>query len=141
MLHEAGYCQGFASRWSAERLRDDHFEFSAKDRFWFTGEMIYPSMFEDYPELRPLRDAAHLLAEKDDWPRLYDMEVLGRNTVPVIAAVYSDDMYVDRALSEETADRIGNTRIWLTNEYDHNGLRADGERLLNRMLEMLHGDA
>ena len=68
------------------------------------------------------------------------MEVLGRNTVPVVAAVYSDDMYVDRALSEETADRIGNTRIWLTNEYDHNGLRADGERLLKRMLEMLQGD-
>ena len=140
VLHEAGYCQGSASRWSAERIRDDHPEFSAEDRFCFTGEMIYPSMFEDYPELCPLRDAAHILAEKDDWPHLYDMEVLGRNTVPVVAAVYSDDMYVDRALSEETADRIGNTRIWLTNEYDHNGLRADGERLLKRMLEMLKGD-
>ena len=37
-------------------------------------------------------------------------------------------MYVDRSLSEETADRIGNTRVWLTSEYEHNGLRADGER-------------
>jgi pimeloyl-ACP methyl ester carboxylesterase len=141
VLHEPIYCQGFASRWSAERLRDNYPEFSADDPLCFTGEMIYPSMFEDYPELRPLRDAAHILAEKDDWPRLYDMEVLGRNTVPVIATVYADDMYVDRSLSEQTAERIGNTRIWLTNEYDHNGLRADGERVLGRMLDMLNGEA
>ncbi len=140
-LHEAIYCQEYASRWSAERLRGDYPELSADDSFCFTGEMIYPSMFDDYPELRPLGDAAHILAQKDDWPRLYDVDVLSNNSVPVIAAVYSDDMYVDRSLSEETASRIGNTRVWLTSEYDHNGLRADGERLLNRMLDMLNGEA
>jgi hypothetical protein len=32
-------------------------------------------------------------------------------------------------------------RAWLTSEYDHNGLRADGERILGRLLDMTRGRA
>ena len=61
------------------------------------------------------------------------------NRVPCVAAVYYDDMYVERAYSEETAAMIRGTKTWITNEYEHNALRADGERLLDRLLAMLHG--
>jgi hypothetical protein len=27
-------------------------------------------------------------------------------------------------------------RIWLTNEYEHNGLRTDGARVLARLIDM-----
>ena len=36
---------------------------------------------------------------------------------------------------------IGNLRLWHTNEFDHNGLRAAGERVLGRLLDLLHGEA
>jgi len=49
-------------------------------------------------------------------------------------------MYVERTLSEETARNIRGIKLWITNEYDHNGLRADGERVLGRLLSMLHGE-
>ena len=101
--------------------------------------MVYPWMFEEYEYLRPLREAAEILARHDRWPRLYDAEKLRANTVPVAAAIYYDDMYVERAFSEETAATIQGIKTWVTNEYEHNGLRADGERILDRLLGMARG--
>ena len=143
LLHEAEYCQNDASRWSAERVRAEYPEFhwAPGKPFLFTGEMVYPWMFEEYVCLRPLRQAAEILAEWDGWPRLYDLEVLRANTVPCAAAIYYDDMYVERAYSEETAATVRGLRAWVTNEYEHNALRADGERLLDRLLAMLRGEA
>jgi len=48
---------------------------------YFTGEMIYPWMIDADPVLRPLRAAADILAERDDWPPLYDPARLGVNEV------------------------------------------------------------
>ncbi len=135
VLHEMCYTQGAAARWSAERVRG---EFAEMD--WapgrppsFTGEMIYPWMFDDYPGLKPLRDVAELLANEERWPVLYDPAQLARNSVPCAAAIYAEDMYVPRALSEQTAAAIAGCKAWLTNEYEHNGLRSSPavfERLL-----------
>ena len=141
LLHEAEYCQQAASHWSAERVRADYpeFDLSPERLVSFTGEMIYPWMFDEYRYLRPLKAAAEILADDDSWPRLYDPAVLRANTVPCAAAVYYDDMYVERAFSEETAQTIRGLKPWVTNEYEHNALRADGEKLLDRLLGMLAG--
>jgi hypothetical protein len=56
--------------------------------------------------------------------------------VPAAALIYAEDMYVERAFSEATAARIPGLRPWITNEYDHNGLRVDGERILGRLLDL-----
>ena len=63
----------------------------------FTGEHIFPWMFEDYGALAPAREAADELAAHE-WPRLYDPEVLAANEVPIAAAIYTEDLYVERAL-------------------------------------------
>ena len=97
-------------------------------------------MFEDYAALVPLREAAELLAERE-WPRLYDPEQLRRNEVPAAAAVYAGDMYVERAFSEETAAQIRGLRAWVTSEYEHDGLRADGARILGRLIDLARGRA
>ena len=59
--------------------------------------------------------------------------------VPIAAAMYFDDMYVDSGLQLETAGRVGNVRTWVTNEYEHDGLRADGPRVLGRLFDMRAG--
>ena len=130
-LHEACYADGVRSDWAAEA--EYPADFSPQ---WFTGEMVYPWMFEEYSALRPLAQAAEQLAQRE-WPRLYDPQMLSRNAVPVAALAYAEDMYVARAFSEETAQHIGNLRLWLTNEYQHSGLRDDGERILGRLLELV----
>ena len=131
IIHEACYADGCATRWSAERLLPDEFASSPE---LFTGEMVYSWMFEDYGALRPLRDAAELLVEHE-WPALYDGDRLEANDVPAAAAVYAEDMYVERAFSEETAGRIKGLRMWLTNEFQHDGLRQD-ERVLARLIDL-----
>ena len=50
--------------------------------------------------------------------------------------VYYNDMYVHREFSEETAAMVPNIKLWVTSEYEHNGLRADGEAILDRLLRM-----
>jgi proline iminopeptidase len=55
--------------------------------------------------------------------------------VPSVAAIYAEDMYVPRVLSEQTASRIGGMKTWLTNEFEHNGLRAS-DRVFERLMAM-----
>jgi pimeloyl-ACP methyl ester carboxylesterase len=131
-LHEACYADGFSTRWSAERLRPDDLE--------LTGEHMFRWMFQDYGALAPLREAADALAQVE-WPRLYDEDVLRANQVPVAAVIYADDMYVERAFSEETAGLIKGLRPWVTNEYEHDGVRVDGERILGRLIDLARGRA
>jgi len=142
ILHEPLYCEEAASNWSAHRIRQEHPEFEiARDKpVYFTGEMVYPWMFDEYKYLRSLKEAAEVLATYDGWPRLYDKSVLQSNNVPCAAAVYYNDMYVERTLSEETAKNIRGIKLWVTSEYEHNGLRADGEKVLGRLLGMLHDE-
>jgi pimeloyl-ACP methyl ester carboxylesterase len=136
ILHEACYADGGATRWSAQRLLPPEYEAPEL----FTGEHVFPWMFEDCAALAPLREAAGLLAERE-WPRLYDAERLAANEVPAAAAIYAEDPYVERAFSEETVARVRGLRPWVTNEYEHNGLRADGERILGRLIALARGHA
>jgi pimeloyl-ACP methyl ester carboxylesterase len=142
LLHEACYTQQAASQWSADRLLTEFPEFALQGPgpVLFTGEMIFPWMFECYSQLQPLKEAAHLLAQTAAWPNLYDVDRLRHNAVPVAAAVYHDDMYVHRQFSEETANLVPNIRLWVTNEYEHNGLRMDGGPVLARLLAMVRGE-
>lgn len=138
LIHEACVCDGTASRWSAARLRAEYPQFD--DPSNLTAEAIFPWMFEDYPALRPFAETAELLAQVT-WPRLYDPTVLAANTVPAAAAVYYEDMYVELAHSQATADAIPGLRTWVTNQYQHNGLRADGGTILDRLIAMARGEA
>jgi hypothetical protein len=106
----------------------------------FTGEMIYPWMLEHDPVLRPLREAAEILAERDDWPSLYDPARLAASEVPATAAVYYGDMYVPREFSMRTAAAIGGLRTWVTSEYEHDGLRVSSGKVLDRLIAMNRGD-
>ncbi|MBA4075007.1 MAG: alpha/beta hydrolase [Cyanobacteria bacterium PR.023] len=139
LLHEAIYCQGRASNWSAARLVSEFDEFR-KDSMpiFFSGEMIYPWMFEEYTCLRPFKEVAELLASYSQWPSLYDSDRLKNNDVPCVGTIYCNDMYVARQLAEQTASAIRGMKVWITNEYEHDGLRQDGEVLLDRLLQMLN---
>ena len=141
LLHESIYCQEDASMWSAHRMRDlfPQFGESTPSAALMTGEMVFPWMFEAYSQLCTLTPIAEALAQKSDWSKLYDLDVLARNEVPCAAAVYYDDMYVERELSVQTAQAIKGMRTWITNEYDHNGLRVDGGRILQRLHQLMNG--
>lgn len=141
LLHEPIYCQGQAANWAAQRVRDEFPEFAIVpgQRLTFSGEMIYPWFFEEIGHLRPLRETAEWLASYEEWPDLYDLPTLEANQVPVAAAVYYDDFYVERTFCEESAAHIGNARLWITNEYQHDGVHRDSGRVFERLLKMARG--
>ena len=138
VIHEACYASGVATRWSAERVFPDDLR---DDPTFLTGEHIYPWMFEDYGALpaarrgrrdprrarvaRPLRPAA---ARRERGP--------GRGR----------DLrrgHVRRRASSprRPPPRIRGLRPWVTNEYEHDGLRSNGERVLGRLLDLVQGRA
>jgi len=136
ILHEAIYCQHTSSNWSAHRVRESYPEFNYQkgSRLRFTGEMVYPWMFDQLATLTPLKEAAELLAAKSDWCNLYDADQLSRNTVPVAAASYINDMFVEFNFSLETLKVMDKAKAWMTSEYEHNGLRVDGEKILSTLI-------
>jgi hypothetical protein len=95
-------------------------------------------MFDDYASLHPLREAAEILAQHE-WNTLYDADVLRANEVPAAAAIYNDDIYVDRDFSEATVAQVRGMEKWVTSEFLHNGLRADGGRILGHLLDLARG--
>jgi pimeloyl-ACP methyl ester carboxylesterase len=135
-LHESSYADGVATRWSADRLLPPEVAESG----YFTAEHVFPWMFDDYGGLHGQRAAASLLAEHA-WPALYDAARLRENKVPVAATIYTNDLYVERDFAIETAATIRGLRPWETNEFEHNGLRADGERVLGRLIDLARGRA
>jgi hypothetical protein len=146
VLHEACYAQGPATRWAAQRVRAEFPAFDpagavdGNQPLLFTGEMTYPWMLGLDPALVPLREAAELLAQRDGWPPLYDPARLAANEVPAAAAVYFDDMYVPAPLSLRTAAGIRGLRAWVTNEWEHEGLRVSDGKVLGRLIAMHRGE-
>lgn len=148
LVHEAIYGQDERpTAWSAERVRGEFPQFDAAktlagdEPLLFTGESVHPWTFACDPALRPLRETAELLAARTDWRPLYDPARLAVNEVPVAAAVYHDDMYVDTAHSLETARAIRGLRTWVTDEFEHDGVRAGGPRVLDRLLALARDEA
>ena len=142
VLQEAIYGQdGGASCWAAERERGKHPEFAIDQTpLYFTGEMMFPWMLDEIRTLRPFKAATEALANRGLEGRLYDPARLADNEVPVAAAVYFDDMYVDAGLSLDTASRVGNLKHWVTNEYEHDGLRQDAD-VFRRLQDMVNNKA
>ncbi|MGV9344716.1 alpha/beta fold hydrolase [Streptomyces spiralis] len=148
LVHEAIYGQDARpTAWSAERVRGEFPQFDAAKALagdgpvLFTGESVHPWTFDCDPVLRPLRETADLLAARTDWRPLYDPARLAANKVPVAAAVYHDDMYVDTDHALDTARAIRGLRTWVTDEFEHDGVRAGGPRVLDRLLALVRDEA
>ncbi|WP_293878731.1 alpha/beta fold hydrolase [uncultured Brevibacterium sp.] len=134
VLHESCWASGVATRWAAERARPE-----GQSPFALAGEHVTQDHFETGP-LEAWKDVAHLLADHE-WPVMWDADKLAqaRGKVPAAAAVYFEDAYVPCKHSLATA-KLAGVEPWVTNEYEHNGLRASGERVLDRLLAMTRGE-
>lgn len=138
VVHESIYGQGSATAWAAWRVLAEYPQFRPDaDHVLLTGEMVYPWYFDQDPALQPLRGVAELLAAKEDWAPLYDVDRLAANTVPVAAAVYAEDIYVDRDLSLGTASAVRGLQVWETADFHHDGIADDGEAIFGRLLGMV----
>ncbi|KAG5974959.1 hypothetical protein E4U55_007950 [Claviceps digitariae] len=159
ILHEAIYCDGpnSASEWAAHRigltlaqesssssstpspfawLRPDFTVSPSMEPLYFSGEMIFPFFFDTYPELIPLREVAHKLASYTDWPALYDEQRLRDNAVPVYAASYIEDMYVESHLARETAKLVKGAKVFETNVMYHSALRAKADEVMTQLFKL-----
>jgi hypothetical protein len=164
-LHESIYANGpdqSPTNWAAEgaflrKLSEEPSEFdyrrtsqifSQEDPTLFFGEHVFSWMTEDFVELSGvgLRAVANNLAAKTDWGRLYDEEhikmVLSDGRTRSAAAVYLEDMYVEFEASMKVAARegpLGKCKVYVTNEYQHSGLRDNGAALFNKLHGMAKG--
>lgn len=144
ILHEAIYCQSSEpSNWSAHRVLSALPQFGSPrtrdEKIYFYGETIFPWMFDDYSQLRPIKKLAERLAQ-ESWSPLYDLEKLKKNTVPFAASCYIEDMYVHIDLAIEALQRVGGTKDLVTNRWLHNGLRHAPEELLGYLFNLLQED-
>ncbi|CAK4073103.1 unnamed protein product [Aphanomyces euteiches] len=163
-LHESIYCDGptySPSAWAAEAVHArtrvggvamfDPTRFDGLDGealteavnaapLYFSGEMVFSWMADDYAMLKPFKAAADILAQKSDWRPLYDQAKLRNIDIPSAALVSFDDLFVDRTLSLGTAALLGDTcRVFVSNEFQHGGLRDDPS-IFEKLLKMTKGE-
>lgn len=130
---ESGTCEPI--RWAAQRELANHPEFDADNRpLIFTGEMCYPWMFEEDSALAAFKPAVDLMMESNEWGKIYDAEQLQHNTVPLQAAVYFDDMYVDSGIQLDTLSHVTSSHYWVTNDFEHDGVH--GPKVFPHLLEL-----
>ncbi|KAK6464716.1 prolyl aminopeptidase [Scheffersomyces coipomensis] len=151
LFQESIYCDANnvnlkSSDWSADRLRylpaNDIFVYNSnKEVTYFTGEMVYKSMFEDYVELQPFKKLGYALHANKKWSKLYDTKVLHETKVPIVAATYVYDQYVDFDLTRKVKENVfkgnGNLKQFITSEFFHNGVRAGAEKVLGSLFDLL----
>jgi len=135
LLQEAMFCgpSTGAANWSAERVMKKDFgktfDYKAvlaapsSEPVFFTGEMVFPCLLEDFSQLRPFKEAAGLIATKADWPAIYSEQSLRDTRVPVAVAMSDEDIYTDFASTNCTANLLGQRcNIWVSEELKHHGL-------------------
>ena len=162
-LHESIYADGSFNSptdWAAHRAYQDKvtessdYDYtstcdSSDDRpVLFFGEMVFPWMAEDYGELQGvgLSAVANALATESDWGKLYDADkikfALESNRSRAAAAVYHEDMYVEFEACMKVAARggpLGKCKCWVTNDYQHSGLRDAGAEIFSKLYGMATG--
>lgn len=136
LLHEPIYCQGQRPNFSAKRVLSEIPEFDLSSKMAseddenpktaarFVGEMVMPSVYDDFAHLQQMKEVGYKLAQDNDWPVLYDLEKLRKNEVPIYAAIYMHDMYVDYDLAQKAAADIGSLKPYITNMSYHDGVRS-----------------
>ena len=132
VVHESCWADGAVTNWAARRAMPADVE---SDPTLLAGEHAGPESLAEDPELAPFAEVAQIVAQHE-WPRLYDVDALRASNVRGGAAVYFEDAYVPPEYSLATADLLDGVTPWVTNEYEHNGLRADGYRVLDRLISL-----
>ena len=102
------------------------------NKFYLTGEHIFPWQFDEDPALIPDKEAAMAVAAHEWQSSPYDAAALG--DAPISAAeIYLDDIYVPFEESLKTAQTYGDLRFEVTNMFQHDGIGHDGEGIFARL--------
>mmetsp|Transcript_20167 Transcript_20167/g.29961 ORF Transcript_20167/g.29961 Transcript_20167/m.29961 type:complete len:723 (+) Transcript_20167:44-2212(+) len=160
LLHESIYADGEgATQWAANQSYESHVEANSEFDYrvtseednsnptLFFGEMVFPFMAHgDYSELSNsgMRTLSEALAEKSDWLPLFDetnmrTALVHKKKSRAAAACYYDDMYVDFECAMKLVQRgcpLEGVKVYVTNEYQHSGLRDDGANIINKLAAM-----
>ncbi|PVH88522.1 alpha/beta-hydrolase [Cadophora sp. DSE1049] len=148
IIHEAIYCENEASNWAADRVGKTLREFqwlsqspqspsSVREApLFFSGEMIYPFLFDIFPELERMAPVADIIASYSGWGQLYDTWQLARNEVPLYSATFVDDMYVDFGFAQETAKLVKNCKQYITNSMYHDAIRSKTDGVMKELFAL-----
>lgn len=90
----------------------------------FTGEAMFPWMFEQMPELKPFKPAMDPLMEDTSWDKIYDPQRLACTKFRSRPRCISTTCTWIRGLQLDTLSRVGNSHAWVTNEFEHDGLHG-----------------
>jgi hypothetical protein len=145
VIHESiygGVGGAGATNWAAHRIREEFDGFGeaidprTSERYYLTGEHIFPWQFDEDPALVPFKKLATDLAAHE-WQRSpYDANALasgGAESVTAAACVYLDDIFVPFEESMATARTYRDCRVHVTNQFQHDGIRHAGADILTTL--------
>lgn len=144
VIHESiygGIGGQIATAWAAERIRENipgFAEIPEKDGpLYLTGEHIFSWQFEEDPALQPFAQAAEQLAHHQWAASPYNIDVLREIETPIAATMYVDDIFVPLEISQASAAQLNDVRVYITNQWQHDGIGHAGKDIFARMHQLL----
>ena len=131
VIHESVMARpGHAINWSGERIYREEFA-----DLTFLGNQFFTTHFKEDPALRPFYQAVDEVHRMDD---LAAQSVdVANNTVPVAAILYPQDVYLPFELSIKSAEKVGNLKLWIHDDWLHDGIWAHGADVAKGLFTML----
>lgn len=129
--------------WSAARVYEEREGFSvcadpcASEKFYPFGNAFFPFHFEQDPALRPFREAVHVLAQRERWLPVCDVDVLLQNAAPAAALLYRDDMFIPYDFAMANAARIPQLSVTTSDAYQHDGIYLHGADVFRQVFSAL----
>ncbi len=144
VIHESIYggIGSATTNWSAQRIREEidgygeNLDPKSAEKYYLTGEHIFPWQFEEDPALTDFKEVAEQLARFEWAASPYQGEGLAHAS-SVAAAVYLDDIFVPFELSMETAGHYRDARVYVTNQFQHDGIAHDGGGIVETLRSQL----
>ena len=131
VVHETVMARpGRAVNWSGERIYREEFA-----DLTLLGNQFFTTHFKEDPALRPFFAAVDEVHRMDDLPP-QAVDVSG-NTVPAAALLFPQDVYLPFELSARSAQKVGNLKLWVHDEWFHDAIWVHGDEVAKGLFAML----
>ena len=131
VIHETVMARpGHAVNWSADRIwREEFYDLP------LLGNHFFRTHFEEDPALIPFFEEVDKVHRMDTLKA--QAQDVSANEVPTAALLFKQDLFLPYELTRKSATRVGNLKLWVHDEWFHDGLWTHGPEVVNTLFDML----
>lgn len=131
VIHETVMARpGHPVQWNADKVYREEFA-----DLPLLGNQFLRTHFEEDPALIPFSEEVDKVHRMDTLKA--QAQDVSANEVPTAALLFKQDLFLPYELTRKSATRVGNLKLWVHDEWFHDGLWTHGPEVVNTLFDML----